>query len=48
MRGQYATGLPPATFLFRLNPLEECRRRVRVVTGTNQILSCQAVGPLLL
>ena len=48
VRGQQAAGFPTAAFLFRLEPLEELRRRVRVVAGANQVLSRQAVGPLLL
>ena len=48
VRGQQATGFPPAAFLFRLEPLEELHRRVWVVAGANQVLSRQAVGPLLL
>ena len=47
VRGQQAARFPPAAFLFRLEPLEELRRRVRVVAGANQVLSRQAVGPLL-
>ena len=48
VRGQQASGLSPALLLFRLKPLEEFHRGLWVVTGSNQVLSRKAIGPLLL
>ena len=48
VRGQQAAGFPARTFHFRLEPLEELRRCLWVVAGANQVLSRQAVGPLLI
>ena len=48
VRGQQASSFPAATFLFRLEPLEELRRRMWVVAGANQVLGRQAVSSLLL
>jgi hypothetical protein len=40
--------LSPTAFLFGLKAPEELHLRVRVVAGTNQVLSRQAVGALFL
>jgi hypothetical protein len=48
VRGQQAPGFPAGMFHFRLEALEELCRRMWVVAGANQILSRQAVSPLLI